>query len=96
MNNDDNKHCTETKYSCRYHYHYETVSGCTYACGVQDDPTRIELRPKSSNWPQLAFEMPRQKYELEQVERLMHSAYERGQADKMKEIANLFKTVIGL
>ena len=96
MNNTDNPHCVETKFSCRYHYGIYKDNTNEFACGVNDNPTRVQLRPKSGQWPSLDFEMPRQKHELDRVEQLMESAYRRGQHDKMAEITNLFKTVIGL
>jgi len=96
VNNSDNKHCTETEYSCRYHYNIYKDNTQETACGEKDNPTRICLRPKNGTWPQLDFEMPRQKHELERVELLMQQAYERGQRDKMAEITGLFKTIVGL
>ena len=96
MDHINNPHCVETKFSCRYHYNIYKDNTQETACGANDSPTRIQLRPKNGQWPCLDFEMPRQKYELERVELLMKQAYERGQRDKMTEITNLFKTVIGL
>jgi len=96
MNHSDNKHCVETKFSCRYHYNFYKDNKNLSACGQQDSPTRVELRPKSKTWPTLSFELPRQRHELDRVEDLMRMAYEQGQRDKMDEITNLFKTVIGL
>lgn len=96
MDNGDNKHCTETAFSCRYHYNIYKDNTQETACGVKDNPTRITLKPKSGQWPSLDFEMPRQRHELERVELLMKQSYERGQRDKMNEITNLFKMVVGL
>jgi hypothetical protein len=96
MNNSDNQHVRETAYSCRTHYNIYKDNKLETACGEKDNPTRIQLRPKSGQWPTLDFEMPRQRYELGKVEQLMESAYRRGQTDKMAEIAGLFKTIIGL
>lgn len=96
MNDTDNKHCAETKFSCKRHYNRYRDNSHETACGEQDNPTRITLSPKNNSWPTLDFEMPRQRHELDRVELLMEKAYERGQADKMVEIRNLFRVIIGL
>jgi len=95
MNHHDNKHCTETAFSCRYHYKTNDA-GHQVACGELDNPTSIQLRPKNGQWPSIDFEMPRQNYELGKVEQLMGYAYKLGQRDKMREISNTLKTVIGI
>jgi hypothetical protein len=94
MDQHENKHCVETKYSCRYHY-IQTVDTWR-ACGEKDDFNRIELKPKGPGYPQLAFEMPRQRMELEKVERLMQLAYERGRLDNRNELAALLKNLINI
>lgn len=95
MNHSDNKHCVETKWSCLYHYR-NNVNGDLVACGVNDHPIRAELTPAIRRYPMLNFELPRQRHELDNVLRLMESAYERGQRHKMEEISNTLKSVIGI
>lgn len=90
MDMHDNKHCTETAWSCRYHYKDNS------ACGVNDSPTRVELRVKPRGYPQLAFELPRQRYELDRVEAMMEYAYMQGALDKSREIGALMKKLIAL
>lgn len=87
---DENTHYVATKYSQRIHW----KNG--HACGKDDEPDRIELRPSHANWPTLDFAMPRQKLELERVERLMQAAYDRGQADAKAAMGALFRDIIAL
>ncbi len=86
----ENPHRTETKCSQRIHWKGGR------ACGVNDDPDRIELTPRNNTWPALDFAMPRQRHELERVEKLMARAYERGQSDAKSAMGKLFKEIIGL
>jgi hypothetical protein len=94
VNGSDNMHRVETEYSQRTHW--KSYHGNMIACGWQDEPERIELTPPSGSWPQLAFDMPRQRHELERVEYLMKTAYDAGQRDKMREISRMFKNIIGI
>lgn len=94
MNMSDNKHCTETKWSCRYHY--KRYDGASRACGVNDDPDCVELRVKPRGYPQLNFELPRQKHELDRVDTMLEYAYERGRNDNRVELASLLKSLISL
>jgi len=90
MDHHENMHCTETAYSCRYHYKANVCAGC------KDDFDRVELRNKYSTYPTLAFEMPRQRFELERVEQMMELAYKRGRSDNKNAIAGLIKELIAL
>lgn len=90
MDMDENKHCVETKYSCKYHYKDNR------ACGWQDNPDRVELKPIIGSYPTLDFEMPRQRFELDRVERLMSVAYDRGKFDQMRLIRSTLKEIIGI
>ncbi len=90
MDHGENKHCTETEYSCRYHYNGNS------AAGVKDPHDRIELMGKHKRYPSLSFEMPRQRFELEKVEELMKCAYERGKSDQRAAISKLLRDIIGL
>ncbi len=90
MDHGDNQHCTETEYSCRYHYNGNTC------VGAKDPHDRIELIGRHRRYPSLTFEMPRQRYDLEKVEQLMQGAYERGKADNRSAISKLLKELIAL
>ncbi len=90
MDHGENKHCTETEYSRRYHYNSRV------ATGVKDPHDRIELMGKHKSYPSLSFEMPRQRFELEKVEQMLAVAYERGKSDQRAAISKLLKDVIGL
>lgn len=96
MNHDDNKHCTETAFSCRYHYNIYGSNMYETSCGEKDNPTVIELRPKNKSWPSLRFEIPRQRHELERVEALMDTAYGRGKTDQKLAISRALKEAIGI
>lgn len=96
MDHGDNKHCTETEFSCRYHYHRYKDNTVESACGVNDNPSRIVLKPKSQSYPSIDFEMPRQRHELEKVEQMMALAYRRGQLDQMLKIRTTLRDIIGL
>ncbi len=86
----NNPHYEETKWSQKVYW----KGGV--ACGRDDGPDRVELKASPSHYPTLDFAMPRQRYELEKVEALMRKAYERGLSEKMVEISNTLKAVIGL
>lgn len=90
MDMEQNKHCTETQWSMRYHYRDNS------SCGVNDNPNRIVLKPKSLGYPLLDFECPRQKHELEKVDTMMQYAYERGRLDNRQELSKLLKQLISL
>lgn len=86
---DDNPHRVCTDYSERVHYKRHT------ACGVNDEPDRIELKPRWANYPTIDFEWPRQRYKLEKIERLMAWAYERGKIDHRAEVGRMFRELMG-
>jgi hypothetical protein len=87
---DKNPHCTATAFCERVYWKGNS------ACGCADEFTRIELRPRWKSYPTLDFEMPRQRYELEKIERLMEIAYEQGKKDQMHLIRTTLKEIIGL
>lgn len=66
------------------------------ACGVQDDPGRIELTPAHSTYPRLAFRMPEQKHDMNSVLALMEAAYKRGRNDNRTELATFLKKLINV
>ena len=90
MDHGENKHCDELPYADKYYYKDNR------ACGSQDDPQRVEVYPPHRKYPELAFELPRQRYELEKVLRMLEAAYERGRRDQKAAISKLLKEVIGL
>ena len=87
---ENNPHRTETKFSQKIFWKNGR------ACGVNDDPDNVELRPRRSSWPTLDFALPRQAHELSRVEALMSAAYERGEDDAKAAMRQLFKEIIGL
>jgi hypothetical protein len=90
MMDDKNPHRVQTSYSERVYWKGNS------ACGGNDEPTRVDLLPANKTWPELTFELPRQRLELERVENMMGYAYEQGRRDKAFEVRMLFKNVIGL
>lgn len=96
MNYDDNKHCTETEFSARYHYKMSPNGQNEVPCGWKDSPTVIELRTSRDAWPSLRFELPRQVHELGRVEGMLSEVFEQGRRAKMAEIRKTLKDVIGL
>jgi hypothetical protein len=95
MDHGYNKHCTETPWSDLYHYK-ENTGGQIVACGVQDSPTRAELRISKKSYPTLNFELPRQKHELANVQHMLELAYERGRLFQRQEISRVLKATIGI
>lgn len=87
----DNPHRLTSPFSERAYYAGNTACGCN-----DEECTRIELTPSRATYPELTFEMPRQRYELEKVERLMAIAYEHGKAIRGAEIKQMLKDLIGL
>jgi hypothetical protein len=90
MDHHENQHCVSTMWYDTYHYY---KNSCV---GVKDDYDRVELYPRGKRYPSLAFEMPRQKHELQKVQDMMKEAYERGNSDNRKSIANLLKELIAI
>ncbi len=84
----ENKHTVHSEYSCKVYWKGNA------ACGFDEDPDRVELTPANSRWPSLDFALPRQQYELEKVERLMLDAYQAGQRQNRKAIADQLKALI--
>lgn len=95
MDHFENPHCIETPWSDLYHYK-SNAEGQLVACGVKDHPTRVELYVSKKRYPVLNFELPRQKHELENVQRMMEEAFERGKLFQKKVIARVLKDAIGL
>ena len=95
MDHHENPHCSETPWSDLYHYK-PNAEGQIVACGVKDHPTRAELYVSKKRYPVLNFELPRQKHELENVQRMMEEAYERGKVFQRNEIARVLKATIGI
>jgi hypothetical protein len=97
MNMSDNPHCVESLWCQKYYYKLSDDGKNTVCCGVNDNPTRVELNPPGNRkYPAIPFEIPRQKYELERVESLMEQAYARGVLDRANEIGKLMKMLIAL
>lgn len=94
MDHGDNKHCLEEPW-CDI-YHYKEIGGNHHACGVQDSPTRVEIFPHSRKYPSLAFEIPRQRYELSKVQDMMEHAYKQGQNDQKRVIGKMMRDLIAL
>lgn len=94
MDHGDNKHCIETPWSDKYFY--KETGEYTDACGVQDSPTRVQLRGKGRGYPTFDFEIPRQNYELEKLDTMLQHAYERGRLDNRKEISEMMRNLIAL
>lgn len=95
MNNSDNKHCIEHPWGQVWHYKQSPNDGWR-ACGVQDDPGRIEITPAYSTYPRLAFRMPEQRHDVSNVLKLMEEAYKRGRNDNRTELATLLKKLINV
>lgn len=95
MDHHENPHCKETPWSDLYHYKYN-IEGQIVACGVNDQPTRVELRISRKSYPTLNFELPRQKHELDNVQHMLELAYERGRAFQRQEISRVLKATIGI
>ncbi len=92
MDDQDNAHRVHTMAYDLYHY---KGNAC---CGAKENPDRVTICApgNSQSYPQLDFELPRQKYELEKVQRLMKAAYERGKTDNRTALANMLKELIAL
>ena len=88
----ENKHCVETAWSMRYHYRKGDVH--TACCGVNDNPTHVELRSSPRGYPRLDFELPRQRYDLDKVDDMLKEAYEQGRRANRVEVAKLLKALI--
>jgi hypothetical protein len=84
------EHCVESEFSIRYFYKGGS------ACGVDDDPDRVELCVKGRRYTNLVFELPRQSYLADKVNRMMEEAYNRGVVDNRKAIGEMIKTLIAL
>lgn len=97
MNMDTNKHCVENLWCQKYYYKLSDNGQNMVCCGVNDDPTRVELNPPGNRkYPSIPFEIPRQKYELERVESLMEQAYRRGELDRANATGKMLKALIAL
>lgn len=94
MDHGDNKHCVATPWSERYFY--KDNGEHTAACGVQDKPTRVQLRCKSRGYPTFDFEIPRQNHELEKLETMLQTAYNQGRSDSRIEIGEMMRNLIAL
>lgn len=90
MTDDKNPHYVHTEYSRKVFW----KNGV--ACGRDDDPDRVELSPGRRNYPTLDFALPRQKYELEKVERMLEVCFEEGKAAQRAAIGKLMKELISL
>lgn len=94
MDHGDNKHCVATPWSERYFYKFD--GEYTAACGVQDNPNRVELRGKGRGYPTFNFEIPRQNHELEKLETMLQHAYDRGRSDNRIHIGEMMRELIAL
>jgi len=90
MNYVENKHTVYTKFSQKIYWKGNS------ACGYDENPDRVELRPASGNWPTLDFRMPDQRFELEKVEQLMLTAYSRGVHDNKAAVGKMLKELIAI
>lgn len=96
MDNENNPHRVQTAWSDRSYW--REIDGEKYitSCGVNDNPTRCELRPVGGHggYPSIDFELPRQRHELGKVDRMLEMAYQRGRADNRRELGKLLKGLI--
>lgn len=83
-------HTAMTEYSCKTYW----KGGA--ACGRENEPDRVELTPANGRWPSIDFALPRQRHELEKVERLMQYAYAAGQVQNKRAVAALIKELIAI
>ena len=67
-----------------------------FCAGTSNDCDEVELGSRYESYPEYRFEMPRQKHELEKMERLMSLAYERGKIDQKIAIGRMMKGLIEL
>ena len=94
MDHGDNKHCIGTPWSDKYFY--KETGEYTTACGVQDSPTRVQLRGRGRGYPTFDFEVPRQGHDLEKMETMLQHAYERGRSDNRQEVGKLMRDFIAI
>lgn len=95
MTPDSKPHRVFTPYSQKIYWSVSEEDRCTRA-GNEFDCSKVELRSRHSSYPSFEFEMPRQKHELEKMERLMRDSYERGQIDQKIAIGRMMKELIAL
>jgi hypothetical protein len=90
MDDTENKHCTETLFSARYYYKGNVC------CGVNDNPTHVELRTTRGSYPAFTFELPRQRHELDKFETMLNIVYTQGQEDRSRDIGKMMRGLIKL
>lgn len=90
MDYGENRHCIEEPWADKYYFE------ASRACGVKDNPDRVELMPHCKRYPSLAFSIPRQMHDLDKVEALMKLAYEKGKMDNRNAVALMLKELIAI
>lgn len=89
-------HRVYTEYSQKRYWTKAEGEGHLIA-GDATNCTRVELCPRyGGGYPMFTFEMPRQRHELEKMERLMLECYERGKIDRGIAIGKMVKGLIAL
>lgn len=92
---DRHPHRVHTEYSQKIYWTKSELEGHLCA-GNETNCTRVELCPRYGGYPTFTFDMPRQRHELEKIERLMLECYERGKVDRGIAIGKMMKELIDL